>query len=327
VAGGCSEVRGRRLIQQGNTLYKQGDYPAAVTKFEEAEKYVPDFWILWLNKGYTCRQQIIPGAQTPANKKNAQCALAAFKRLRELKPDDNRGELLYIQTLFDAEEFETLTKMYEERFQKNPKDTDSIQGLISVYNKWKKMDEAMEWYMKKAEVLSTDAEAQYAVGVYIWSQLMQHGGGPDKQVFIADDPKMKGVAPPAAAYGDIVSQQRIDLADRGIEYLQKALVLRPKYHDAMTYTNLLYRQKAYAFFDQPTEWRKWMTASTEWACKSMEAQGRDLPPSCTAAGKAAALAQATSNAAASDAAAEEPAAAAPGKTSKKKAPKKGKRRK
>jgi tetratricopeptide (TPR) repeat protein len=284
---GCSQVRGRRRIQQGNQLYRDAQYADANAAFEEAEKYVPDFWVLWLNKGYNCRQMIIPGAKTPESLKASKCALDSFKRLQELKPEDPRGELLYIQTLFDADKFEELSKMYEERYQKNPRDIDNITGLIQVYSKWGKVDEALEWYTKKAEVQANDAEAQYAVGVFIWQQLMVHGGGPDKATFDPrpdpNHPKAKKIPPPWGV-GDLVSQQRVDLADKGIEYLNKALALRPKYFEAMVYVNLLYRQKSFAQFDDPPEWQKSVDKAKEWMCKSIETQGKAPPAVCTQKG-------------------------------------------
>ena len=53
LAGGCSDVRGRKLIQEANDLYKGGHYAQAVAVYEEAERLVPDLPTLWLNKGYT----------------------------------------------------------------------------------------------------------------------------------------------------------------------------------------------------------------------------------------------------------------------------------
>jgi tetratricopeptide (TPR) repeat protein len=285
---GCSQVRGRRKIQQGNQFYRDGQYKEAHAAFEEAEQYVPDFWVLWLNKGYNCRQLIIPGAKTPESLNASKCALDSFKRLQELKPEDPRGELLYIQTLFDSDKFEELSKMYEERYQKNPRDIDNITGLIQVYTKWGKTDEALEWYTKKAEVQANDAEAQYAVGVFIWQQLQSHGGGQDKATFDPrpdpNNPKAKKKVPPPWGVGDIVSQQRVDLADKGIEYLQKALNLRPKYFESMVYMNLLYRQRSFSLFDDPPEWQKSIDKAKEWMCKSIETQGKAPPEVCKVKG-------------------------------------------
>jgi tetratricopeptide (TPR) repeat protein len=285
---GCSELRGRHKIQQGNQLYRDGQYKEAHAMFEEAEQFVPNLWVLHLNKGYNCRQMIIPGSKTPESLNAAKCALDAFKRMQELRPENPKGELLYIQTLFDADKFDELSKLYEDRYQKNPRDIDVITGLIQVYQKWGKSDEALGWYMKKAEVQANDPEAQYAVGVFIWQQLQSHGGGQDKATF---DPRPdpnerhpKKKIPPPWGVGDIVSQQRVDMADKGIEYLNKALALKPKYFESMVYVNLVYRQRSFAFFDDPPEWQKSVDKAKEWMCKSIETQGKALPPTCTAKG-------------------------------------------
>src|SRR6266852_5647672 len=92
----CDEVRGRRLLQKANQLYRDGQYTEAVATFQEAERFVPDMWLLWLNKGYTCRGMLIPGAKTRENEGVLKCALEAFKRLQELKPEDHRGPALYL---------------------------------------------------------------------------------------------------------------------------------------------------------------------------------------------------------------------------------------
>ncbi len=77
----CTEVRGRKRIQEANELYKRGQYAEAVAPYEEAEALVPDLPTLWLNKGYTCRQLIAPGGHDPESRRAAACALAAFRRL------------------------------------------------------------------------------------------------------------------------------------------------------------------------------------------------------------------------------------------------------
>ncbi len=278
-SSGCGEVRGRRKIQEGNRLYKDGEYKAAVAAFTEAEEFVPNFPVLWLNKGFTCQKMLIPGAHTPDNEAAATCALEAFKRFKDLKPADPRGDTLYVQTLFDAERYDELSKMFEQRLVRNPKDIDAVNGLIQVYTKANKTEEALTWYQKKAEIKADEPEAQYSVGVFLWQQLMQKGGG-DKASFDPrpdpNKPKEKKEAP-LFGMGDIVSQQRVDYADLGIEFLNKAVALKPKYPEAMTYLNLLYRQKSFAYFDQPEEWQKCVDEAVKWMKKSLELQGRSIP--------------------------------------------------
>jgi tetratricopeptide (TPR) repeat protein len=149
-AASCNQVRGRARTQEANKLYKDGHYKEAVAKYEEAEQYVPELPQLWLNKGYTCRQILVPGAKTPENEAAAKCAKDAFTKYQKLAPQDPRGEMLYVQTLFDADEYEELAKMFEARFKKNPRDVESLNGLIQVYTKWNKLEETLEWYARKA---------------------------------------------------------------------------------------------------------------------------------------------------------------------------------
>jgi tetratricopeptide (TPR) repeat protein len=280
VAAGCSEVRGRRLVQEGNRHYRDGHYKEAVDSFQQAEKFVPHLPQLWLNKGYTCRQILVPGSKDPPSQAAAKCAKEALSRYRQLAPQDPRGEQLYVQTLFDNDEFEELAKMYEDKFKKNPRDLEAIGGLIQVYTKWNKLDETLEWYDRKAEILSNDAEAQYGAGVFIYNQLFQKGGPPEKSGHDPrpdpNNPKEKKIHP-GFGPGDIVSQQRVDLADKGIKYLERAVALRPKYHEAMTYANLLYRQKSFAYFDYPDEWQKSINEAMKWFRRSLETQGMKVP--------------------------------------------------
>jgi tetratricopeptide (TPR) repeat protein len=275
---GCSEVRGRRRIQKANQLYRDGRYQEAVAMFREAEQFVPDFWVLWINLGYTCRQMLVPGAKTAENAAATRCALDAFQRLKQLQPSDPRGPALYEQTLFETDQYEMLAQMYTRRVEQNARDEEALNGLIQVYSKWPDhLDDAIGWYRKKADLKTGDAEAQYAVGVFIWQQLFAKGGGADKATFDPrPDPNQKKElkTPPPSAPDEILGTRRIELSDLGIQYLEKAIAQRPNYHEAMTYLNLLYRQKSYAYFANPDQWQKCVDSATEWRDKALAAAGK-----------------------------------------------------
>jgi hypothetical protein len=174
-----------------------------------------------------------------------------------------------------------LAKRFEEQFKKNPRDIEAVNGLLQVYTKWNKLEEALEWYARKAEILSNDAEAQYGAGVFIYTQLFQKGGGPEKSTHDPrpDPNKPREVkAAPGFGPGDIVSQQRVDLAGQRDQVPREGVALRPKYSEAMTYINLMYRQKSYAYFDYPEDWQKCVDNAIRWAKKSFEVKGAPVPP-------------------------------------------------
>jgi len=281
---GCQEVKGRRLIQQGNALYRDGAYAEAVKKFEAAEEFVPNLPTLWLNKGYTCKRMIIPGAKNVESFKAANCAIKAFQKLKELKPDDPRGDMLYTQTLFDADRYKQIAEIYEERFRGDPKDRRTVSVLMQVYTKWDaqtfaeggKLNEALEWYRTNVSQAPDDPETYYALGTFIYNQLAMKGGGPDKQKFDPRPGAANEEQPFEPVPSDIVGQQRLDLADEGLQYLEKAVALRPTYTDAMAYLNLLYRQRAFAFFPEayggladPDQWYESVLKAEEWKDKTL----------------------------------------------------------
>jgi tetratricopeptide (TPR) repeat protein len=301
-ATGCSDVRGRKLIQDGNDLYKRGQYADAVAVYEEAEALVPDLPTLWLNLGYTCRQLVVPGAKDADTERAVACALAAFKRLAALRPGDARADQLTIETMFDADDLRGLEVLFLERNRRAPEDVDVVRGLQQVYYKWGKWPQALNWSKRAAELRPKDAEAQYGVGTFVWQILSAKGGGaemaaydprprsPDPDAEIAGGPSnvrdkvgpspkspkggksatssadvpQQPVAPPATAANDIVGPLRAELADEGIRYLQSALELRPRYPEAMTYLALLFRQKSFAFFGDVPQWQAAVDQSNAW---------------------------------------------------------------
>jgi tetratricopeptide (TPR) repeat protein len=287
IVAGCGEVRGRKKIQEANELYKRGRYREAVVSFEAAEALVPQLPTLWLNKGYTCRQLIAPGGHDPESRRAADCALAAFRKLHELSPNDARAEQLMVQTWFDIDDFATLEKMFLERNRLAPQDFDLVHGLQEVYYKWGKWPQALEWSRRAAALRPNDAEAQYGLGTFIWQILAGHGGGPDMAAYdprprppseddeaVAQRAKRRGKAaepepvppppPPAGLPDDVTGKARVELADQAIAYLEKALALRPHHADAMTYLALVWRQRSFGLFAEPAAWQQAVDRANDW---------------------------------------------------------------
>ncbi len=276
---GCAELRGRKKIQEGNAAYNQGDFAAAVQRFNEAALYVPAMPLLWLNRGYACRELIVPGAAAEVNQKAAQCALQSFKKLRELAPDDSRGDRLYVQTLLDVGEYKTIERTFTLRHERDPQDLDVVLVLEQVFQKMGRWREALSFYRKAAALRPNDAEAQYAVGTYIWQILQSHGGG---AAFGEYDPRPRPEqppgpgsrpsrpAPPPFGPDDIVGPERLALAEEGIHYLGRAIELRPHYPDALTYMGLLYRQQSFALFDDVPAWERAVSQAVALAARAAE---------------------------------------------------------
>lgn len=299
-ATGCSELKARHHAREGNSLFLDGDYAGAVREYEIAEQTYPGLAVVALNKGLACRQMMAPGGTGPEQEKAVDCAIGAFTKMKELSPEDKRGDQLYIQTLFDGDRYDTLAKIYEKQLAADPKDLGAINGLISVHSRAEHFNEALKYTMMRADIDQTDAEEQYAVGVMIFQRLYQKGGAdPEKAKFDprpdpnAAPPKRKRRGrkaepaplkiPPAFTVGDIVGAERVRLSDLGLKYLERALEIRPNYKEAMAFMNLIYRQKSFAYLERPAEWEPLFNAANEWLAKATQAAA---PTPAAAAGEA-----------------------------------------
>lgn len=275
-ATGCSELQARHHAREGNGHYQSGDYAGAVREYEIAEQLYPTgLPVVELNKGLACRQLIVPGGKGPEQDRAVDCALGAFTRMKELRPDDARGEQLYVQTLFDADRFAALIAMYEGQLKNDPNNMVAINSLINVHSRADHWAEALKWSMKRADIESKDAEAQYTVGVMIYNRLFQKGGA-DKAAYDPRpdpnaDPKAPPKTPPPFTMGDLMGSERIRMADLGIQYMTRALELRPSYREAMGFMSLLYRQRAFAFLDKPVDWEVCINTAEEWRGKATQA--------------------------------------------------------
>ena len=283
LALGCSELQARRHAQAGNAAYLDGDYSNAVREYEAAESKSPLLPVVALNKGLACRRLMVPGSHSPEQQGVTDCALAAFTRLKTLSPDDPRGEQLFIQTLFDAERFDTLVSTYEAELRQDPKNLAAINGLIQVHGRTDHWTEVLHWTTKRADIAADDADAQFAVGAVVFQYLLAKGGR-DKATFDPRpnpyvEPQLRAPAkdPPPFSVGDLMGSERVQLADAGLSYLRRALRLQPKHRSAMTYMGLLYLQRSFGLFDKPVEWTESVVEARRW-------QERALDPSPRPAG-------------------------------------------
>ncbi|HYQ46675.1 MAG TPA: tetratricopeptide repeat protein [Polyangiaceae bacterium] len=272
---GCSEFRARQRAREGNRLFQEGNYAAAVAAYSAAEQLHP-MPVVSLNKGLACRQLLIPGAKSRQNEQAVDCALASFRRLKEQNPSDPRADQLYQQTLFDADRFDALARLYTAQLQESPTDLAALNGLIQVYSSSGRWDDALHWTIERATRAPRDAEAQYAVGVLVYTHLFEKGGGTEQSAY---DPRPGAAqqAVPVSTPGDITGPARVALAERGIAFLKRALEVRPTYVEAMTYLGLLYRQESFAYFDRPAEWQATVDTAEEYRKRAAALQAQRKP--------------------------------------------------
>jgi tetratricopeptide (TPR) repeat protein len=192
-------------------------------------------------------------------------AVMYFKQAVELDPELTTAEI-YLATAY-AQQYvpgsrdpdnETKAQMAIQTFEKvlgrDASNVNAVAGLASIYQNLgqtdtKNLRKAHDYYVKYATLDSTNPVPFYAIGSLDW-------------LIVYD----KNSPPPL--------EEQATLIDEGLANLDKALALNPDYDDAMTYKNLLYREKSRLAADD-AEKKKWTDMADEWFNKGLETRKKN----------------------------------------------------
>jgi tetratricopeptide (TPR) repeat protein len=182
-------------------------------------------------------------------------AVKYFKTAVELDPDLTTAEI-YLATAYSqqfvpggrGEENEKNAQMaiqtFEDVLKRDPNNVNAIAGLASIYQNLVQLEKSHDYYMKYAQLDSNNPIPYYAIGSLDWAIVYNKNGPPPED-------------------------EQARLIDEGLANLDKALALNPEYDDAMTYKNLLYREKA-RLAKNEEERKKLIEQADEWFNKSLD---------------------------------------------------------
>lgn len=225
----CQEISARRAVQEGNKEYEKGNFKKAAELFEEALHLGPHLDIARYNAALTYKKMFRAGDKDPANlalaKKTADHLLAYQKN----HPEENEISTLLTNLWKDAGDFDSAIAYWERELLKDPENTEVI-GIIAGMNRQAgNFDKATEWHLRQVE-LETDPLAKAGAYKAIGSLMVS---------------RLRGRA------HEIIGVERLQIADAGIEVLQKAAELAPEDADVQTALGFLYGERALA---QSTTW-------------------------------------------------------------------------
>jgi tetratricopeptide (TPR) repeat protein len=205
---GCQKLKARDQLNKGVQAYKSARYEEAINHFQQAVDYDPKLPMARAYLATAYAQQVVPDLTTPENLKAANMAIDSFQKVLDEKPGD----------------------------------INSMKGIASIYFNIDEYDKAKDWQKKVLDADPRDAEAAYTIGSIDWRLAYRNAVQALKNVGMTDDGEGNQKMPKKACQ-DLVTQNS-DLVNEGIQYLQKAIDIRPTYDDAMSYLQLTYRRKA-----------------------------------------------------------------------------------
>src|SRR5215813_11590366 len=251
VAGtGCAKIKSRMEIKKGNEFFKAGQYQAALASYQVALQLDPNQKKLYKNIGMTYMAMYQPGSKHPKDLEYASKAIENLKIYIAAYPDDKRAREFLVSMYLSTDKYDEAIAFYQDRLQADPKDTKALQSLATMYFKKGDFDKGVEWLQKRAALEPNNPEGYLMIGIQAWDRSYH--------------------------YPDIDPTARAKIIESGLEATQKALQLKPDYFDALTYINLLYREKAKIETD-PAKQQEDIATADKYRQQALDLRKKTLP--------------------------------------------------
>lgn len=218
LAGGCDTLQARHRAQLGAELYKKGDFQNALYKYEQAAALDSGIDALHLNLGFVYLQLFNASPKSTTGAAYGGLAVRSFQEYHRRRADDPRARSYLVQTFVDTRRYDDAVAFFKPEVEAPKPSIEAISTLGQIAARVGKIQDALTWYEKRVEITPTDPDAHYNLGVLVWDLLHNHL--------------------------EIIADARLNLANRGLQALNKAIELRPHSPDGYTYLNLVYRERA-----------------------------------------------------------------------------------
>jgi tetratricopeptide (TPR) repeat protein len=258
----CGQFKAKVEVKKGNELYNAKKYEDAIKHYKQALKFDKSLDTVHLNMALSYMALYVPGSTHPKDVEYANQAIAQFKEYLKNNPDDPKVNEYLITMFLNAERTDDAIAYFENHLKKNPNDTSTMQKLAFIYAKSGKFDEALHWYQRRTQVEPNNPEAFYVIGVICWEKSYK--------------------------FADVTPEERERLIKLGMDSLERAMKLNPKYSEAYLYMNLLYREKAKMISPDPNlfpvpddkidEYNGYLAKAKEYQDKAIEIR-KQLTPS------------------------------------------------
>ena len=246
VSSGCGvmdKLKARDQLNKGVEAYKNAKYGEAVDHFKQAIELDPTNPNARLYLATAYMNQYIPGADSPDNNKNAQAARDEFQKVLQ----DNPNDKMAVQSLASLS--------YSE-----------AGGISDMDAKLKKLDEARKWNDRLIQIDPNSKEGYYTLGVIDWAKWYPNYTA--ARVKLGMKPEDPGPIKDKKAREELKDKYDAMIQD-GIKNLEAALKIDPQYDDAMSYLNLLIRERA-DLDDNTDDYKKDIATADMWMNKAMD---------------------------------------------------------
>jgi tetratricopeptide (TPR) repeat protein len=249
VLAGCNKIKSRQEIKRGNEFFKAQQYQAALASYENASRLDPGEAKLKKSIGIAYMALYQPGSKHPKDIEFANKAIQNLKEYLQAHPEDRRAREFLVSMYLSTDRYDDAIAFYQERVKTDPKDAKAVGSLAAMYFKKGDFDRGMEWEQKLAASDPANPEPYVMIGVQAWDRSYH--------------------------YPDIDAATRNKIVDQGLAALDKALKIKPDNFDALTYMNLLYREKAKIETD-PAKQQEFIASADKFRQQALDLRKKSL---------------------------------------------------
>ena len=324
---GCNLVRAKAAFKDGNRLYKEENYRRAIEDYQRAVELKPDFAEAHFYLASSHQSLYRPGKDGEENKLRLEKAIEHYEKSLEVNKASSPnlkqlrlntlGALTAIYSDPPLTNYEKALSFAEQLVKDNPDDTKNLYAMANLYEKFGRVAEAEQTYVKVTEQNPNDAKACGALAAFynkplwdeagaVWVENVSKGARRAKfDSAIATLERCAGLDPtdPSGyyklamffwdkAYRDplIGDKEKNEYADKGIAAVDIALGMKPDYWEAIITKGLLYRVKAQVATN-PKSRKEFLEIAVMLQKQAMDlrketqaaAAGADVPPEAAAA--------------------------------------------
>lgn len=215
---GCDKLKSRQEIKKGNEFFKAGQYEAALAAYQEALRLDPNEKKIHKSIGLAYMGRYQPGSKHSKDLEFAQKAIENLDNYVQAFPQDRKAREFLVSMYLATDRYDDAIKFYQDMLKTNPRDSKAMSSIAQMYFKKGDFDTAVVWLKKRLEVEGNNPEIYYFIGVQAWDRSYN--------------------------FPDLSQENRAKIVEEGLQALNKAVEIKPDYFEAISYINLLYREKA-----------------------------------------------------------------------------------
>ncbi len=218
-SSGCRWLKARDQYRKGAQAFRSGQFQIATDYFRNAVDLDPSLLNAKLFLATAMVSQYIPGGKSEENVKIGEEAIVEFEKVVEA---------------VEAEPQESLTE--EQTMARN----NALGGIAGIYYNMERFEDAKIFQRKRIEIDPNNPEPYYWVGVIDWAIAYPKRMGYRQDLKIQFKPE----EPLPRGDREDLAEMNGEIVEEGIQMLERAIELKPNHWTAMTYLNLLYRERA-----------------------------------------------------------------------------------